>query len=87
MCDAIQTVPLFCLISDHTLPKVIGASTGVVVLLVVVGVVIWWVLKKRKSRKENTTGDYSIPKNFSRSEFYKSKKVSFCQGQVLMKVK
>jgi len=77
------------LISDHTLPIVTGASTGVVVLVVVVvGVVIWWVFKKRKSKKENTTGDYSIPKNFSRSEFYKSKKVSFLpRTNILVKVK
>ena len=86
MCNTIQTLALFSLISDHTLSKAIGASIGVLVLVVMVGVVIWWVLKRGNSRKENTKGDYSIPRimqqNFSRSEFYKRKRVTFCYRKI-----
>ncbi|XP_015777411.1 PREDICTED: uncharacterized protein LOC107355347 [Acropora digitifera] len=56
MCNTIQTLALFSLISDNTLSKAIGASIGVLVLVVIVGVVIWWVLKRGNSRKENTKG-------------------------------
>ena len=86
MCNTIRILPLFCLISDYTLSIVIGASIGPVVIGVVIGVVIWWVLKRGNFRKENAKGDCSIPKitllNFSRLEFYGSRKSFF-----LVKVK